>query len=792
MVSSKSLRPLAGLSVAALLALAGHSPFSGGSHAFADAAETASRPAAPASPAGTQDRVRFALAKHVARAEVHLGNVLVANFGEPGSSKYTLNGFQSGLGDMVAMDGTNATLVMGTTAKLMFPADSGAPLDIAIRTRAFIAQPLHVYINGREIPVPRLSGEHFDTVIAHAPQNAFHAGNNSVQIRVDASQTRAPYGRVGMALDWVKLGPAGTSVETFGVTPPTDADLAQTTDGHATLALTDGVTVDYVFDPAAHAHLVTTAKGPVGSYVSVTAHADSGQDVELAHLDASPEGRAQDLPLDAFAGTMTRFRFAAHGGKVLLDNISEITRDGANLAAIQRPKNVVLYLIDTLRADKLSPINPRTRVQTPGLSRFVRDAAVLTNAHSQENWTKPSVATLLTSLMPWQHNALTTEAVLPEAVHLMPELLSEQGFYTGGFVANGYVSDRFGFKQGWDTFRNYIRESRNCAAQFVAADVLEWLDTRPQEKPFFLYVHTIDAHVPYHPPAHFLQMYDPAPYDGPVTFAHNAELLEKVKLGELPLNSRDKVRLEALYDGSITYHDVHFDAIMEGLERRGLANDTMIVVTADHGEEFWDHGAVGHGHSVYEELLHVPMFVKLPGVTREISRVEDWVGLVDVLPTIFEALGVPVPDDAAGHSFLERVRGGSDDAPRVVVSGFMDAWRACALDSWKLVMHGDHAALYDLAHDPHEQHDVAAQHTMIVNEARGLLGLALNESEKNTLAPTTQRPSSNLPQNRAQTHAPAPATAPHRPVVHEQETTTIDAETDAQLRALGYVGNSRR
>ncbi|MCC7018034.1 MAG: sulfatase [Rhodospirillales bacterium] len=423
---------------------------------------------------------------------------------------------------------------------------------------------------------------------------------------------------------------------------------------------------------------------------------------------------------------------------------------------------MLLYLIDTLRADKLAPYNPQTRVRTPNLSTFVETAAAMTRAHTQDNWTTPSVATLLSSLMPWQHTATTGEAVVPESVRLLPELLSSRGFYTGSFIANGYVSDRFGFRQGWDTYRNYIREELRTQAEFVAADVLQWLDRRPQDEPFFLYVHAIDPHVPYRPPEEFISMYDPGSYGGPVNFRRDATLLENIKLGRIPLSARDKARLEALYDGEITYHDVHFGAIMEGLARRGIADETMIVVTADHGEEFWDHGSVGHGHNVYEELLHIPMFVRLPGVTGSAIRVDAPVGLVDVMPTILDGLGQEIPEDLMGRSILDLVRGAAG-TERVAVSGFMDNWRAIALDRYKLIVKPDGSAmLFDLQSDPGEEHDIAADKPRIAGHLRGRLGLELERTRGG-------------------------GTSAARRPVHQRQETEIDDETRRQLRALGYV-----
>jgi arylsulfatase A-like enzyme len=436
------------------------------------------------------------------------------------------------------------------------------------------------------------------------------------------------------------------------------------------------------------------------------------------------------------------------------------------VAAAKPVKNVLIYLIDTLRADHLKPFNPGTRVKTPALEELVNMGSTLfSSAHTQENWTKPSVATLLSSLLPWEHHATTTEAVVPASVDLLPERLQRVGFYTGAFIANGYVSDKFGFRQGFSSYRNYIREGRYSRAEFLAADVVEWLDKRPQDKPFMLYVHAIDPHVPYKPTGQFMSIYDPLPYQGVVDFSGDNELLEKIKIGKIKLNPRDKVHLEALYDSEISYHDLHFRTMLAALDKRGLADETMIVVVADHGEEFWDHGSVGHGHSVYEELLRIPMVIRVPGVTLKPARVDSTSGLVDIVPTVFEALGQSVPEGLSGRSLMPELRGQYADAPPVAIAGFMDGWRTAVVSDLKLIQRTEKRfMLHDLGSDPHEQSDVADKRPITTRYMRGQLGLALVNSQG---AGGDKR-------------------------VPKAETTKIDAATEAQLRALGYVGGSRR
>jgi arylsulfatase A-like enzyme len=260
------------------------------------------------------------------------------------------------------------------------------------------------------------------------------------------------------------------------------------------------------------------------------------------------------------------------------------------------------------------------------------------------------------------------------------------------------------------------------------------------------------------PPDDVLATYDPDPYDGPVDFGRDRETLEKIKSGALRVNDRDKRRLEALYDGEITYHDVHFASIVEGLRRRGLREDTLVVFTSDHGEELFDHGSVGHGHTVWEELLSVPLVIRIPGLDSSGSRIARAVGLVDVAPTILDVLGKPIPEAMSGRSLLPLMRGQTESAPRPTVSGFMNGWRTIVVGRYKLIQRtASRMMLYDLEEDPDETRDLAADRPLTLRYLRGLLGLVL-------------------------------AGAHHG---HASERTEIDAETEAQLRALGYVGTSR-
>lgn len=734
--------------------------------------QVAAAPAVPDPSQPAPGRLHFDLAAHPERAELRRGDTLLVDFGTRGGAKYDFGGWLSGAGDDHRFGETDAVVVRGKHVELSLPAEGPGPAVLSLRMRGFRPGPMTVYVGGETIGHLKLSGRDFELHRIELPRGTLAAGDNRLELRVGNRGAVRGLGSVGMAIDWLALTPAGEALPE--VAPPAPAQWSTLGPDGARLRVPSDHTLGYALQVPKGARLRGELSAPAGGKLRVVAFTDGAAPALLAELTAADAPEPLDVDLGSLQGKVARIDLRAEGGAVQLGRARVETPlhagERVGGAVNQRPKidNVVVVLVDTLRADKLDAYNADSRVKTPGLQTFLRHSAVMLNARSQENWTKPSVATLLSSLLPWQHNATKDEAIVPRSVTLMPELLKERGFYTGAFIANGYVSDKFGFKQGWDTYRNYIREGRRSKAQYVRADVLQWLDERPQDEPFFLYMHTIDPHVPYKPPMSFVSAYDADDYTGPVDFRATGDLLEKVKIGRLKLRDRDKRHLEALYDAEISYHDVHFAAVMEGLQQRGLADNTIVIVTADHGEEFWDHGSVGHGHSVYDELLHVPLMVRIPGVTHGAMALDDAVGLVDVMPTILDALGQSVPEHLVGKSFLPQLLGQPPSAPRTAVSGFMRAWRTLAVGDYKLVHRTlRHAQLYHLGRDPGEHHDLAAERPLTVRYTRGLLGLALADASSPT----------------------APGSGPRH---HRQEKVHIDSQTAAQLRALGYLGADKK
>lgn len=367
---------------------------------------------------------------------------------------------------------------------------------------------------------------------------------------------------------------------------------------------------------------------------------------------------------------------------------------------------VVVYLVDTLRADHTTPYGYQ-RDTTPELAKFAGDAVLFEQAIAASSWTKPSVASLFTSLLPSRHLAVQLRDPLDLGHVTLAEMLQAKGFSTGAAIANSVVySEGSHFEQGFDSFVGLHddsgRASKEVAADKVVDAALEFLDSR-RGRPAFLYVHTMDPHVPYAPPAPYDRMFEPHPAPGHPGVDPRTDYSE-------PL---DRERLLAQYDGDVAYGDREFGRFVRELRARGLYERALFVFLADHGEEFLDHGKWLHGRSVFDELVRVPLLVKFPGGREAGRRVGQQVQLVDLLPTVLHELGLPVPQPpvVAGRPLQAVLRGDAPEPPAVSEishRGFVASGMRTSRDKFVMRFSPEEGDLYfDLKADPREQADLA-------------------------------------------------------------------------------------
>jgi arylsulfatase A-like enzyme len=428
--------------------------------------------------------------------------------------------------------------------------------------------------------------------------------------------------------------------------------------------------------------------------------------------------------------------------------------DDADRASRERGAdvNVLLVMIDTLRADHLS-IYGYERETSPEIDAWARERGVVfDNAMSHAPWTKPATAALLTALYPSTTRMGSEGSGLPPSAEPLAEILSRNGYRTAFFTANQYLTPVFGFDQGVDYFFGenppHMRQlvlghvlhmakplhpvvratydglerverrftgfeklpTKKVRAETVTRAFWRWLDDTEDDR-FFAYVHYVDPHSPYQPGAPFDRMFMPDHIEVPMdSGAGGWQGMRRQGADDDGLE-----QLLALYDGEIRYLDGWIGDVIEDLEGRGILDETLIVITSDHGEEFRDHGDFGHGNSLYQEQLHIVLMMGFPdGLVPGGRRIPHVVRHVDVLPTILDVVGLPTPANIAGRSLMPILRGEEPvDPPRVAFSEVDRRIHAVSL------RHGSHKVIrrlgigaegteaFDLAADDDEQQIVS-------------------------------------------------------------------------------------
>jgi arylsulfatase A-like enzyme len=390
-----------------------------------------------------------------------------------------------------------------------------------------------------------------------------------------------------------------------------------------------------------------------------------------------------------------------------------------------RPVPVILISIDTLREDHVGCFG-YPRPTTPNLdATLCKDGVVFEQAISQAPSTLPSHASMLTGLLPVHHGAsFAKKHALPPEVTTLAERLSAAGYRTASFNNGGQIRASWGLSQGFEVYRSLT----NDHLKPVAAEALDWLDgvlAEGERRRIFLFLHTYEVHHPYTPSEKDLAVFERSPYRGYLGRSVGYKDLQRINSGGAPLSSRDLEFIIDAYDAEIRSMDRALGTLLEALKQRGLYRDALILFTSDHGEEFHEHGWVGwHSHTLYDELLRVPLVVKLPGDRAAARRIGYQVRLTDLVPTVLDVLGMPEPEHLDGTSLLPLIDG-PPGGRRLAVSQ-RDNQRSSSIRSgdWKLW----DQRLFNLDSDPGETLDVSAQYPDVENALRARLDQALEDA----------------------------------------------------------------
>ncbi len=369
--------------------------------------------------------------------------------------------------------------------------------------------------------------------------------------------------------------------------------------------------------------------------------------------------------------------------------------------------HVLLIVVDTLRADHLG-FHGYARDTSPRLDALAAESIVFRRALTPAPWTNPAVAALLTGQPPGALGIGHAPARLPDDLPSLAPLLAARGYQTAGIVSNTLIGRRYGFDRGfglWD--QSQWEDHHTISSPELTRRAVAWLEARDPDAPFFLLVHYFDPHFQYH--RHPEHAFGEA-YDGPLArMTESMKRMRRFAAGGR-YTARDRQFLLDLYDSEIAFTDVQVGRLLDALRELDLYDDALIVFTADHGEAFAERADrwIGHTRFLYQEQLHVPLTLKLPGRATPRS-VDAVVSTADVFPTVLELAGVPLPPGlpAGRRSLL------AGSAPPAVFAETrrLNTLQTVVAGGWKLIRNPEtgRAALFDLAADPGERVDLAAR-----------------------------------------------------------------------------------
>lgn len=407
--------------------------------------------------------------------------------------------------------------------------------------------------------------------------------------------------------------------------------------------------------------------------------------------------------------------------------------------------NIILIVVDTLRADRLTQYG-HSRDTSSALAALADAALRFEDCTSPAPWTAPSVASLFTGLSPEHHRVDRVGVALPKQASTLAEALQVSGWNTAAFTFNPHITRRANFDQGFDEFVSYRGHTQRAPdIRDMLREAWRWV-SRESRRPFFLYLQPMNVHGPYRvPPDSSDLLLGRPPREGFEFFGPLMKGLLQQSRTELREEVSDEIRqsLEEQYDTAVRHTADELGLFFQSLAEAGLWQSSLVILTADHGEELFDHGGFSHRYSLHREVLHVPLFVKLPGPGNP-GVVDTPVSLTDLYPTILELVGLQVPK-TDGHSLAPLLRGEAvpETLRRRTLSSSIDNPGRCEARAVRQGRHrllviernyegrANESFLYDLETDPGETRDLQDEHPEIA--ARLLTRLRAIEQEKRSL-----------------------------------------------------------
>jgi arylsulfatase A-like enzyme len=629
------------------------------------------------------------------RLSAHLvrGGGLVVAAGSAGFAKYvrfgnTLSHPKTAWTLRQQHDNVRVAHMNGKSAEIDVPL-TAAQLDPAlIRVRAFGPkdEAFAVRVNGHKDLTGKL-GAGWTTVDLPVPAGQLQEGENELLFFARNS---------GLDVAWIEVG---------GKTALADDATTFYDKASKSLVLPEGgAMVWYAFVPDKGRLTGDLADGACAVEVHATAEDGATADGKLVGI-----GSAVDLT--ALAGKAVRLELDATGCKKALLAGAAIVVPG-KAPDVHRgppPKYVVFVIMDSLRADHIRAFDPDAKPETPEWDKLAETSALFMQHYDQGNESRVSHASIWTSLYPIKHRYVSEHDKLSDKWTTIDEVAKAAGMYVAGVSANGYIRPTRGFGRAWNQFSNHIVEATGLRAEDVFKHGVRFI--KDKHEPWFLYLGFVDTHVSWRAKEPWISKLDPG-YTGRFKDDFSGADAGKAAASKAKnggLTDREVQHVRALYDSNVSYQDDVLRQLVEQLKTWGIWDQTMLIVTADHGDEQWEDGRVGHGQSVRDMLVHVPMLVHYPPLVPA-GKVAEGTEAIDIVPTVADALGVPMDPEWQGQSMIPLAQGVGRGYPRMSVSSMYENAHGPRIGHWKMRLSGAGAPrLYDFSKDPDEMHDLWGQ-----------------------------------------------------------------------------------
>ncbi|MBW1861759.1 MAG: sulfatase [Deltaproteobacteria bacterium] len=375
-------------------------------------------------------------------------------------------------------------------------------------------------------------------------------------------------------------------------------------------------------------------------------------------------------------------------------------------AANKRDINIILIVVDALRVDHLSCYGYK-RETSPHIDRLAAEGTMFTQAISAGSWTGESVLSILTGTYSYIHQAIYWNEPRNPSIKLLPQHLKKKGFKSI-LLSNHDAMSMVDIMDGFDLI--YIKNPDEINAHQLTLKAIEWIKQN-KDRPFFVYLHYLGPHAPYKLPKPYKSKYVNDRFrvkkEIPIDW-NNARIAEKGKIPNIVVenNIQDIDYYIAQYDGAISYTDAQIGCLLDNLRQRELLKNTIVIITADHGEEFGEHEIYFNHLNCYEGNIRVPLIIKFPEFFPERKIISQQVSLTDITPTILATLKLDIPDFVQGKSLMPLLRKDTlKFHPYVYTSQYPQ--RSIRSENWKLILNDTSCELYNLIEDPQEKYNLA-------------------------------------------------------------------------------------